>query len=136
MVHRCISDAIDNHVPKARNRDHNEPPWLDSEARHLVNKKRTLWREVKKKNTEYLWGQFRVLHNRIKTVMHEKHERYNRNLGNTCVNNPKRFWSYFRSVAKSKSLSNLLTDGTNYECHEPREKASLSNDYFCNVFYH
>ncbi|ELU09907.1 hypothetical protein CAPTEDRAFT_198361 [Capitella teleta] len=37
-------------IPKVRVRSSNDPPCFDSEARHLVNQQRTLWRKAKRVN--------------------------------------------------------------------------------------
>jgi hypothetical protein len=87
-------------IPKVRVRSSNDPPWFDSEARHLVNQKRTLWRKAKRVNTVNAWKRYKTLNNRVRSVLRGKHEFYIESLGRLCSANPKRFWSFFEPKPK------------------------------------
>ena len=128
-----VKKAIDAHVPRVTSKVSHSPPWFDSELRHMLHKKRTLWKKAKNRNTELLWGQFRETRNRVQTLMRAKYNNYISSLGVICKNNPKRFWSYFKHVTKSRCIPNRLKHGQLIS-EEPREKAIMFNDYFCSVF--
>jgi hypothetical protein len=92
-----------------------------------------LWHKAKRKNTELLWGQFRLLRNQVKTLLRSKHNNYVSSLGDICKNNPKRFWSYFKRVTKSRCIPGHITNGQLVN-EKPLEKATMFNDYFCSIF--
>ena len=129
----AVKSIIDDHVPKNVRRKRSDPPWFDSELRHLVNLKRAAWKRAKKRNTPHAWGRFKELRSRVKAISRRKHKAYIRSLGDVCRNNPKRFWSHFRSITKCSKTPSMISDGVN-ECYEPKVKAQLFNDYFCSVF--
>ena len=47
--------AIDTHISKAPRRGANKPPWINKELAKAINKKKTLWRRIRKsKNAQML----------------------------------------------------------------------------------
>jgi hypothetical protein len=81
-------------------KDSHDPVWFDSEARNLVKRKRTMYRKAKRNNTDRLWRRYKDFNNSVKTVLKNKHKKFISSLGNVCTQNPKRFWSFFRSKTK------------------------------------
>lgn len=130
----ALFDAIDLHVPKVTvSVSARGPPWFDGEARHLVNKKRTSWQSAKTRNTPAAWANFRVIRNQTTALLRAKHDEFLNSLSVTCMHNPKRFWSYFKSKTKSHSIPANVCHG-DVECSAPKEKAELFNTYFASVF--
>jgi hypothetical protein len=43
-----VNDVVSSFVPVFRVRESHDPAWLDSEARNLVKRKKTLYRKAKK----------------------------------------------------------------------------------------
>lgn len=128
-----VTLAIDTCVPKVQIRNSRDPPWFDSEARHIVNRKHTAWRRAKSQNTEATWSRYRRIRNETRILLKAKHNSYIASLDQICKDNPKRFWSFFRSKTKSHALPTVLMDGDR-ELTSPLEKANLFNEYFCSVF--
>lgn len=129
----AVESRIDKCVPQVEVKDSTAPPWFDSEIRHLFNLKTTIWKKAKKSNKPSHWAKFRKIRNELKSAMSRSYKEYIQNLGTICKDNPKRFWSFFRSKTKRKCLPMCLKKG-NTEVNEPKEKASLFNDYFHSVF--
>lgn len=99
----------------------------------MSNKKFTLWRKAKARNTEHLWGKYRQIKNDLKHMVKRKYDDYITSLGGLCRSNPKRFWSFFRSKTKSRSTPASVIKDT-IELSDPQAKAIAFNDYFCSVF--
>ena len=131
--YECLMSVIDSNVPQCRRRSRYEPPWFDSELRHLVNKKRTMWRKVRKTNSAHHWARYKSLRLESKRLLRTKHQSYMTSLGDMCTVNPKRFWSFFHSVTKSRALPSLLHDNIR-SSDDAQVKANMFNDFFCSVF--
>jgi len=129
----AVMDAIDKCIPKVTIKNSSQPPWFDSEVRHLINVKNTAWRKAKKKNSKKSWSKFRKLRNKIKKVLTVKYDNYIASLGDLCKENPKRFWSFFNCKTKTKGIPDVISNGTNEYCETP-DKANCFNKYFQSVF--
>lgn len=125
-----VNVIVEQCVPTVVIKDSTAPPWADSEIRHLRNLKRTAWRKARRTNE---WANFRKLRNKLKKVTRIKKRAFIDNLGDECTVNPKRFWSYYRSKTKSKSLPHSVKNESN-EAQEPNAKANMFNDYFYSAF--
>ena len=93
---------INKHISKIKIKDCTVPAWIDSEIRHLRNKKDSAWRRAKKSDSPQTWESFRKLRNRLKNLIQDKYNYYIDSLGATISDNPKRFWSYFISKTQSR----------------------------------
>ena len=129
----CVGDIIDTHVPKVKVTISDEPPWIDREVRHMCNKKSTLYKKAKAKNTEYHWRKYNRQRNDVKSLVKRKHDDYIASLGDLCKSNPKKFWSFFRCKTKSRSTPSIIRIDS-IELSDARAKASAFNNYFCSVF--
>ena len=128
-VNKVIADL----VPKVSVRNNNFPPWCDAEAIHFIKKKQKLWRRAKKCNRKRVWSKLRRLRRKVKSLLKTKYDLYIRSLGDNCVNNPKKFWSFFHAKSRGNSMpSTMRLDGRNLT--DPLEKANGFNDYFSSVF--
>ena len=128
-----VVSAVEQCVPKVTIKSSRDPPWFDAECRRLTRTKRILWRKAKRRNTENMWRRYRHYSNFVKAFLKRRHDTYIDSLGALCVENPKRFWSFFRGKLKSRSTPADVTDG-NQTCNVAKEKASLFNNFFCSVF--
>ncbi|ELT96548.1 hypothetical protein CAPTEDRAFT_203771 [Capitella teleta] len=48
----AVSHLLEQYVPKVTINTTSDSPWIDGEARHAINRKRTAWRRVKRLMTE------------------------------------------------------------------------------------
>ena len=126
--------VLDKYIPKIKIKDSSTPGWIDSEVRHLQNKKYTAWKRAKRTDSEHHWSRFKKLRNRLKNLITAKYDQYIDGFGATLVDNPKRFWSFFRSKTRSKSLPQVISDDNGVAASSPKEKATLFNNYFYSVF--
>jgi len=129
----AVTQVVDKCVPKLVIRSSSAPPWFDREVRHLMKKKKTAWRKAKKGSNKSHWAKFRMVRNKLKSLISVKHNEYIASLGEMCKDNPKRFWSFFRNKTKCKTLPDSLRNDS-VECTEPADKARIFNAYFHSVF--
>jgi hypothetical protein len=128
-----INDTVESCVPKITFRNSNDPPWFDSEARHLVNRKNSAWRAAKKKGGERLWVKYRALRNEVKATLNRKYDSFILSLADVCKTNPKKFWSFFKAKTKSRSTPEIVHKD-NVECIDANDRAELFNSHFVSVF--
>jgi hypothetical protein len=69
----------------------------------------------------------------VKSALKTKYAAFIESLESTCKQNPKRFWTFFKSKTKTRALPSVLCD-ENTECIHARDKAHLFNNYFAQVF--
>ena len=125
---------INKHISKIKIKDCRAPAWIDSEIRHLRNKKESSWRRAKKSDFPQTWESFRKLRNRLNTLIQDKYNDYIDSLGATISDNPKRVWSYFRSKTQSRTLPQVIKSD-NRTASNARDKAQLFNSYLYSVFF-
>ena len=128
-------NVINKYIPTVKIKDCSAPAWIDAEVRHLRNKKETAWRRAKREDSPESWASFRKLRNRLKNMIHDKHTDYINSFGTTIEDNPKRFWSFFRSKTQTRSLPQVVKNQST-SASDAREKAQLFNSYFYSVFTH
>ena len=128
-----VLHVVDNCVPKSIISDNAPPPWFDKDVRHLINKKKTAWRQAKKKNGKRHWSKFKKLRNKLKRLLRVKYNSFIASLGDNCSQNPKKFWSFFKSKTKCGNIPVTVTDGKG-KFTDPEDKASCFNAYFHSVF--
>ena len=128
-----VNDVLQSCVPMVTVKPSRDPPWFDAEARHLIKKKRTLYRRAKRKDTQHLWRRYKDFTNHVKFVLRNKHKDFINSLGDVCTRNPKRFWSFFRSKTKNPCIPMTINNGT-VEFQNAKDKACLFNNFFSSVF--
>ena len=122
-------------APKVVIKDTSDAPWIDSEVRHMINKKTTAWRKARRTNSDTSWHHFRSIRNLTKSLIKTKRNNFILSLKDVCKTNPKRFWSFFHFKTKSQALPDVISDSER-ECSAPSDKATLFNCYFGSVFNH
>lgn len=128
-----VNSAIVQCVPLVRIKDYTAPPWIDAEARHLQNKKLTAWRKAKKSGCEKAWSKFRCIRNQAKKLFSDKYRNFMNGLSECIAGNAKKFWSFFRSKSKSKSIPCRVVY-KDQQAEDSKDKAELFNKYFHSTF--
>ena len=127
-----VNGAVNQVVPKVTIKNSNSPPWVDSEVRHLNNKKKTAWRKAKHSDLPNDWAKFRRLRNEVQSCMSHKYNSYLDSLSEGLDTNSKRLWSFIRSKTKTRTVPGLTHDDK--VVSDPGEKARAFNQYFHSVF--
>jgi hypothetical protein len=130
---KIVTNIIKKHTPIIRIKDSSAPVWIDEDVRHAGNQKEALWRRAKATNSSKLWAKFRSIRNKYKNLLTNKYNAFINGMGEVIKDNPKRFWSYFKSKSQYKSLPHVVK-GANGSASSPQDKASLFNNYFFSVF--
>jgi len=131
--YNALLAVLDQCIPKITIKCSNDPAWFDGEMRHMTNKKKTAWKRAKKSNTATAWAKFRAVRNETCALVRVKQESFLNSLAVTCKENPKRFWSYFKSKTKNHSLPDEIHND-NLSCSDPQDKATMFNSYFVSLF--
>ena len=130
-----ILDAIDQHIPSKTVRDGKHVPWLTSQIKRGIKKRKRLFNKAKKSGKEDDWLAFRKLRNSIRRDLDQAQNDYIRSILNleNLRASPKKFWSFISHKRKDKtgvpplqSESGLVSD----TC----QKAEILNNHYGSVF--
>ena len=125
--------AIDTHISKAPRRGANKPPWINKELAKAINKKKTLWRRIRKSKNAQMLEKFRKLRQSIKNWIRHERKAYLREIANEAFTNPKRFWSYFKFKNKKSPIPESVTL-KGVPVSEDQARAKAFNDYFKSIY--
>ena len=87
--------ALNTYVPKVNCKHANRPPWITSDLAKAINKKKTLWRSIKKSKTPAKMEKFRKLRQHIKNRIRLERRNYIKTIASEIHTNSKRFWTFF-----------------------------------------
>ena len=124
--------CIDTHIPKIKISSEFEPPWFDSDTFNLCREKERLRSVYKKTKSDDAYMKFSAKRREFKNLAQQK-MRDNFDDINDPLSISKKFWSYVKSCSNSHRIPHNI----NYDnCHktEPKEKAELFNEFFCDQF--
>lgn len=130
--------AVADHIPVKTFKRKNTPPWLDKEIKHLLKKKETARRKVRKTGKLNIHEKFRALRRQAKKLIAEKRKEWFQGLPSLLKSNSKKFWSLFKSSTKQSSIPDEVmwtcSDVDSIKADKPADIANLFNNYFCSVF--
>ena len=130
---RKVEHAMDQTIPRVKIKGNGTAPWFDSEIRHLHNVKMTAWRRAKSSMKQKDKCTFKKIRRKLKKTIKGKYSKFINNLSEEVSDNPKRFWSFFRSKTKVKSVPQLVSDGDS-SSSDLHDKVGMFNKYFQSVF--
>nr|CAH8840869.1 unnamed protein product [Trichobilharzia regenti] len=128
---RVTSPFIPWYTPR---KPSHEPPWITSEIRRLLRRRKNLWDQFVMTGRENFQKDYRKTRNLCKYAINKSRIEYERRLVLDCVHYPKRFYSYIKRRTKTSSgIPSLITiSGEAAESDEG--KAENLSEYFCDVF--
>lgn len=124
-----VMDAVNECVPRAKLKNTKSRPWIEREARHLHNQKRSSWRKAKKLDKPDDWARFRKLRNDLQSLFSKKYNSYLHSLSGLVKSNSKGLCLFFRTKTKSSSMPNCVKHHDTVVT-DPADMASKFNDYF------
>ena len=128
-----IHSVIKANVPVFKIGKRTDPPWFNSDVRHLIKQRNTAWRRAKSTGTHPAWCRYKRLRNRVQRVLRENHSLYINQLGIKVKENPKTFWSYIKHKTGQGSIpETIVQEGVNVS--DSMLKARAFNQYFQSVF--
>ena len=120
-------------IPTKIIRDNCRPRWVDGDVRHLSNRVNTARRIAKLRDNDACWRKYRRLRNELKNLSRDKYNGHVNDLGQTVKTDPKKFWNFYNSKTKSKSIpETIVRDEVRF--NSPLDKAAAFNDYFYSNF--
>ena len=132
ILFAVIADA----VPKVKISSKSFPVWYDAELISLVNEKERVHKHYVKTGRDKLsphYARFCFLRTDIKRKQKLRYTQYKKDISSQMKSNPKRFWSYAKSLKSSNSIPNVMFYG-NTTLNSYNEIASGFNSFFKSVF--
>lgn len=136
--------AVSKHVPRKRIKGRKQLPWINGTILNLIKKKTTVHKKLKRSQSEHLREKFKYLRTMIKRMLRESREQFYINLGKNIFKNPKRFWSVMKYKTKLQNIPETISiagkhndkdpQSSRIKADNPRDIASLFNNYFASVF--
>ena len=125
--------AFNTCVPKVNCKHVNRPPWITSDLAKAINKKKTLWRRIKKSKTPAKMEKFRKLGQHIKNWIRFERRNHIKTIGIEIHTNSKRFWTFFSFKNKRKPIPEKVIHN-NFTFSDDRARAEAFNAFFESVF--
>ena len=101
--------AVNLHIPICKARNVNDHPWLDYELLKLL-KRKNIHRSIASNSgrlEDYI--RFSQTHRATKTMIKQKKKLYALKLKDSIRENPKRFWSYVKTITNQNRSPSLFT---------------------------
>ena len=70
---------------------------VDSELKHVSNKKQTAFRIAKRSHVNADWKKYRSLRNKLNKLLEIRRDNFITQLGTNVQENPKSFWAFVKS---------------------------------------
>lgn len=128
-----LNEIVDSCIPKIKINDKNTPPWIDGSVIHLVRKKNETRKKAIKTNSPYYHEKYQVLRRQCKSTIESKYKQYIASLNSSLQENPKRFWSFYKSKKKTESIPSTVKFRDQHH-QSPSSQAEAFNQYFHSVF--
>ena len=129
-----LDNLIEQCVPKRKVKNHNRPPWMNTELLRLIRKKRRLWSKFKtsKLNADFL--KYKEFEKKAKDSVKNAKKRYEKKISYNLKNNNQTFNSYLKGRLSDKITIGPLIDDAGNMTNDDSEMANILNMYFCSVF--
>ena len=127
--------AVDECIPKRKNRRKSNAPWITKELIVLCKKKKSLYKRARRSNTATIWEKYRQLNNSVKRLCNTARWSYIKKLALDLQenDNPKPFWNFVKSKRRgTNNLISLNVDGS--VLTDDSSIAQSMNSYFSSVF--
>ena len=127
--------AVDDCIPKYRQKKRITAPWITKDLIKLCRKKENLYKRAKRSGRQETWADYRNLNNLLKKKCNSAKWQHLKELADKLKldNNSKPFWNYIKSMRKGTNDLVLLKDGRN-EITDEQSIAQEMNLYFSSVF--
>lgn len=127
--------AVDECIPKRKNRRRSNAPWITKELIVLCKKKKSLYNRAHRSNTTATWEKYRRLNNSVKKLCNTARWSYIKKLALDLQenDNPKPFWNFVKSKRRgTNNLISLKVDGS--VLTDDSSIAESMSSYFSSVF--
>ena len=132
LFYDLLSAAISDHIPLVHLR-RRQPPWFDRALHAALREKEAAHRRMKRDRTAETIEWFRVKRRDFKKLSSAKFYDYLKGLTDDLRTNPKRFWTFLKSIKGKHSEMSYLIDG-DQKVEDDSAKAELLNRTFATKF--
>ena len=115
-------------------------PCMNNTILDLIKKKNSLRKRIKRNGSpsEYLRNKFKNLRSKVKRMLRESRPEYLNKICHNRDQNPKRFWSFFKSKANYSNIlgkvSTKVNDNERKYADNTTDIANMFNHYFASIF--
>ena len=133
MFYSLLQSAIADHVPTVTIR-RKCPPWFDRAVRAALRLKEAAHRRMRRNPSTDNTADFSEKRKRFKSIACSKYYEYLKKLADDLKTNPKRFWTFLKSVGKQSTMASHLKDNSGNLVSDDAEKAEILNKTFASKF--
>ena len=131
----AILSAAEKHFPtKTVGSGPKRNPWFNRNLGRFCRKKQRLFKSAKSSNSSAAWNKYKSHRKKTTREINKTRNDYVSNLlGENLQSNPKKFWSYIKSL-KQDNVSIPPLKVNNQTITDSKSKANALNNYFKSVF--
>ena len=133
MFYELLESAINDYIPTVTVR-RRCPPWYDREVKAVLRQKEAAFRRMRRNPGDESTAEFAQKRKTFKSLVSQKCYQYLAKLADDLKTNPKRYWSFVKSLRKSSSISNLIYRNDGSLTSDDREKVEIFNKTFASKF--
>ena len=100
--------AVERNIQKKLIKRRRDVPWLNSDLKKLLHKKRRLWKKAKFSGDQAKWANYKKFSNLVKDNLNKAYFAYVKDLTASLNTNPKRFWSFVKSRTKKQNTPGCI----------------------------
>ncbi|XP_072171124.1 uncharacterized protein [Diadema setosum] len=115
--------AVRDAIPRTKKRSTRFRPWITREIKHMINRKRKLFRRARRTELSSDWSAFRAIRNQVKYHTRASYWHYVNNMF-SLPDNRKRFFAFVRERKRHSPPPVLVVDD-----HVIRNPADIANGY-------
>ena len=125
----------DECIPQKRCKDtKRQPPWMTSDLKLLIRKKRLLWKRYKANSSDAAFLEFKKTEKSLKKSISNAKRNFEKRIAKNSKQNPKAFYAYIGNKRSNRTgVGPLQDDHGNVETDDAVQ-AEMFNKYFASVF--
>ena len=131
-----VTDAVKQCVPMKKYKKHTYPRWVTREAKRARKCKQKLWKRFQLSQAYNDKVEYKRALNAATAIYKQAKRNFEEKLSAEVKQNPKSFYAYVRSKAKTKDKVFPLKDANGSVVHENAKVCTILNQYFTSVFTH
>ena len=129
-----LEQCLEGCVPMFKAGKKKKNIYLTTKAIRLKDLKNKLWRRYKKSKCEYDRNRYVQTKNQLRTLTRNLRAQFEALIAGDIKTAPKKFWSYVKSRAKTRSKIPTLKKSNGTCATEAKDKAETLNNFFINNF--
>ena len=134
FIKNNITELIEKHIPVQKSRVKFEPPWMTKAVKKCIQEKKGAWLKWKKTKKEVDKEEYKRKEKETKKMIRNRKNEAEKNVMKFRKSNPKLFYSHINRARKTRSKIGPLRNNRNEIVVNPKEQATLMNEYFSSVF--